>query len=69
MKTVNEIIEMIESGVIKFDIDEFEPTDSQGYSMEGTVEYNGEHYITLAYMSEKSYIEQVAEQIVEDLSK
>lgn len=69
--TVEEIHNKILSGEVKLDLEnDFEPTDSQGYSMEGSVVYNGkEHYIYLAFECDDSYELQTAKQIYSDLTK
>ena len=68
--TVEEIQDKILSGEIKLDFNNFEPTDSEGHNMEGTVVYNGEeHYVYLSYMNEDSYELQAAKQIHSDLTE
>lgn len=63
-----QILEMIENGTIQ-EID-IEPTDSEGHICDAIYEYqNQKFYVCLSAYLDKSYDEQVAEQIYEKLSQ
>ena len=65
--TIKALIEMINTGIIELDLAGFEPTDTEGCVMEGTVDYYGKHCISLYRFDGKSYEEQAALQILHDL--
>lgn len=61
-----ETIDKIES-IVNINLDLFEPTDSQGYEMAGSVRYDGKSYnVDVTALSDDSYNRQVAEQIYEE---
>ena len=56
------------SGDIKIDWDKFEPTDSQGYEMEGIVTYQDKDYsVNVSALADESYEIQVATQIYKEM--
>lgn len=55
---------------MKLNLDDFEPTDSEGRAMEGSAEYGvNNYYVFLSADNDKSYERQAAEQILEAITR
>lgn len=60
MSYIKNFIDTIEEK-INIDMSRFEPTDSEGWNLEGTVDYEGKtYYVDLCGKSEDSYERQAA---------